>query len=143
MPVDRERFTSEDLNSLMEMHPPSFMPNGNVGTKTSQFLEEIRACRLPPQVIMKLGLKFPRNRARHIYGSVPFNYDAKQNKHLKFNLGYQSIHRQDTWFQKTNSVPSSHGDEIEVSYLILFNSNINIHVSKYMQMNFIIIYFNK
>jgi hypothetical protein len=55
------------------------MPNGNVGTPTSVFLELIQQCKLPPAVIKKLGLSFPKMRSNKRYGSVPFTYEpAKQ-----------------------------------------------------------------
>ncbi|CAG7836622.1 unnamed protein product [Allacma fusca] len=47
---------------------------GNVGTKNSYFLELIRQCRLPPSLIQKLGLQFPRARRYKKYSKVPFNY---------------------------------------------------------------------
>ncbi|KAG8177578.1 hypothetical protein JTE90_011744 [Oedothorax gibbosus] len=77
LPLDLETFSDSHIESLIEMHPPSFMPNGNVGTKTSHFLTEINACRLPPSLIAKLGLQFPRSHRKRIYGSVPFDYIYK------------------------------------------------------------------
>lgn len=74
IPAEREEFTAEDLHKLAELHPPDIMPNGNVGTPTLVFLEFIRQCRLPPAVIKKLGLSFPKTRTNKKYGSVPFNY---------------------------------------------------------------------
>ncbi|KAF8781389.1 G patch domain-containing protein 3 [Argiope bruennichi] len=62
------------------MRPPSFMPNGNVGTPTDHFLKEIRMCRLPPPVIFKLGLKFPRSQLRRIYSNVAFDYKSKKER---------------------------------------------------------------
>uniref|UniRef100_A0A8C3UIN7 G-patch domain containing 3 n=1 Tax=Catharus ustulatus TaxID=91951 RepID=A0A8C3UIN7_CATUS len=50
------------------------MPFGNVGTPLSVFLELIRACRLPPLVIKKLQLDFPRTGSSRRYGNVPFQY---------------------------------------------------------------------
>ncbi|KAH6932044.1 hypothetical protein HPB50_002596 [Hyalomma asiaticum] len=50
------------------------MPNGNVGTPTKVFLGLIQACKLPPYLIKKLGLVFPRSRSRRLYGSVPLDY---------------------------------------------------------------------
>lgn len=71
---DREQFTSNDLEKMKELHPPDIMPNGNVGTPTSVFLEFIKQCRLPPVIIKKLGLSFPKMRSNKKYGNVPFNY---------------------------------------------------------------------
>jgi len=77
IPGDRETFTSNDLSSLPELHPPALMPQGNVGTPTSHFLRLIQQCRLPASVINKLGLVFPRTRSNRKYGSVPFEYGGK------------------------------------------------------------------
>jgi len=74
IPGDRETFTSSDLSSLPELHPPAIMPQGNVGTPTSHFLCLIQQCRLPSSVISKLGLVFPRTRSNRKYGSVPLEY---------------------------------------------------------------------
>jgi len=70
-------FTSNDLSSLPELHPPSVMPQGNVGTPTAHFLRLIQQCRLPASVISKLGLVFPRTRSNRKYGSVPFEYGGR------------------------------------------------------------------
>lgn len=74
IPEDRENFTEADLVKLPELHPPDVMPNGNVGTPTMEFLKLIRECRLPPVVIKKLGLSFPKTRTNKKYGNVPFDY---------------------------------------------------------------------
>ncbi|NXV04849.1 GPTC3 protein, partial [Cettia cetti] len=63
-----------ELKRLPEFNPPSFMPFGNVGTPLSVFLELIRACRLPPRVIKKLQLDFPKTGSSRRYGNVPFEY---------------------------------------------------------------------
>ncbi|NWS31040.1 GPTC3 protein, partial [Polioptila caerulea] len=63
-----------ELRRLPEFNPPSFMPFGNVGTPLGVFLELIRACRLPPPVIQKLQLDFPRTGSSRRYGNVPFQY---------------------------------------------------------------------
>lgn len=69
-----ESVTEAELRRLPEFNPPSFMPFGNVGTPLSVFLELIRACRLPPLVIKKLQLDFPRTGSSRRYGNVPFQY---------------------------------------------------------------------
>ena len=74
IPGDREQFTESDLSSLAELNPPTNMPNGNVGTTTKTFLEMIRQCKLPPLVIRKLGLTFPKQRSNRKYGDVHFDY---------------------------------------------------------------------
>ncbi|NXO31137.1 GPTC3 protein, partial [Cisticola juncidis] len=69
-----ESVTEAELRRLPELNPPSFMPCGNVGTPLRVFLELIRACRLPPRVIQKLQLDFPRTGSSRRYGNVPFRY---------------------------------------------------------------------
>ena len=88
IPDDREAFSKTDLMKLPELHPPAAMPNGNVGTPTSVFMEAIRQCRLPPAVIKKLGLKFPNTRVKNKYGNVPFDYGVgvEELKTLEPNL---------------------------------------------------------
>ncbi|XP_038017040.1 G patch domain-containing protein 3 [Motacilla alba alba] len=68
--------TEAELKRLPEFNPPSFMPRGNVGTPLGEFLELIRACRLPPRVISKLQLCFPRTGSSRRYGNVPFQYQG-------------------------------------------------------------------
>ncbi|KFP06818.1 G patch domain-containing protein 3, partial [Calypte anna] len=63
-----------DFKGLPEFNPPSFMPYGNVGTPLKTFLELIRACRLPPWIIKKLQLDFPKTGSSRRYGNVPFEY---------------------------------------------------------------------
>ena len=74
IPTDREKFTLKDLKSLPELNPPDVMPNGNVGTPTMVFMDFIKQCRLPPSIIKKLGLSFPRVRTTKMYGNVQFDY---------------------------------------------------------------------
>ncbi|XP_036829893.1 G patch domain-containing protein 3 isoform X2 [Oncorhynchus mykiss] len=69
-----ERFTEADLKGLPELNPPSLMPAGNVGTTVKVFLQLIQSCRLPPRLIRKLGLAFPKTSCNRRYGNVPFQY---------------------------------------------------------------------
>ncbi|XP_054637730.1 G patch domain-containing protein 3 [Dunckerocampus dactyliophorus] len=69
-----EHFTLSDLNSLSELNPPALMQNGNVGTPVKVFLQLIQSCRLPPRLIRKLGLTFPKTGSNRRYGNVPFQY---------------------------------------------------------------------
>ncbi|XP_038141450.1 G patch domain-containing protein 3 [Cyprinodon tularosa] len=69
-----EQFTDADLNSLPELNPPALMQNGNVGTPIRVFLQLIQSCRLPPRLIRKLGLTFPKTGSSRRYGNVPFQY---------------------------------------------------------------------
>lgn len=50
------------------------MQNGNVGTPVKVFLQLIQSCRLPPRLIRKLGLTFPKTSSSRRYGNVPFHY---------------------------------------------------------------------
>ncbi|MEQ2248780.1 G patch domain-containing protein 3 [Ilyodon furcidens] len=50
------------------------MQNGNVGTPIKVFLQLIQSCRLPPRLIRKLGLTFPKTGSSRRYGNVPFQY---------------------------------------------------------------------
>ncbi|CAL8287545.1 unnamed protein product [Merluccius merluccius] len=69
-----DRFTQADLNGLPELNPPALMQNGNVGTSVKVFLQLIQSCRLPPRLIRKLGLTFPKTSSNRRYGNVPFQY---------------------------------------------------------------------
>ncbi|KAL2084983.1 hypothetical protein ACEWY4_020501 [Coilia grayii] len=69
-----ERFTEADLKALPELNPPSLMPAGNVGTPVTVFLQLIQSCRLPPRLIRKLGLTFPKTSSSRRYGNVPYQY---------------------------------------------------------------------
>uniref|UniRef100_A0A147AVI8 G patch domain containing 3 n=1 Tax=Fundulus heteroclitus TaxID=8078 RepID=A0A147AVI8_FUNHE len=69
-----EQFTQADLHSLPELNPPALMQSGNVGTPIKVFLQLIQSCRLPPRLIRKLGLTFPKTGSCRRYGNVPFQY---------------------------------------------------------------------
>ena len=77
---ERVEFVMDDLLKLSELRPPSFMPNGNIGTSLTTFLGLIRSCQLPPHVIKKLGLSFPSGRSKHCYGNVRFDYGNDANE---------------------------------------------------------------
>lgn len=77
IPTDRETFTEDDLKSLLELQPPPLMPQGNVGTPTGHFLHLIQQCKLPPVIIKKLGLTFPKQRSNRKYGNVPLEYGGE------------------------------------------------------------------
>ncbi|CAF3363723.1 unnamed protein product [Rotaria socialis] len=73
--VTNEDNDSTITNQLVEFKPPKYLyPQGNVGTSTLYFLNEINACRLPSTIIKKLGLVFPKCRSKRKYGSVGFDY---------------------------------------------------------------------
>lgn len=54
------------------------MPNGNVGTPLSVFMDLIRSCRFPPRMISKLNLDFPKSRSSRKYGALGYNYSKKE-----------------------------------------------------------------
>ncbi|VDM97399.1 unnamed protein product [Thelazia callipaeda] len=62
-----------DFRYFMELKPPSLMPNGNVGTPTKFFLEQIRLCKLPPSIFTKLGIKSRRRIGK--YAAVEMKYE--------------------------------------------------------------------
>lgn len=61
-----------DLKEMIELKPPSVMPNGNIGTTSQYFLEQIRQCRLAASVIAKLGIEPQKQKKK--FGEVPFEY---------------------------------------------------------------------
>ncbi|ULT90770.1 hypothetical protein L3Y34_008822 [Caenorhabditis briggsae] len=61
-----------DLKEMIELKPPAVMPNGNIGTPSQYFLEQIRMCRLPASVIAKLGIQTQKKKKK--FGEVPFEY---------------------------------------------------------------------
>lgn len=67
-----------DILSLPELNPPHVMPQGNVGTPLTTFMDLIRTCKFPSHLIKKLQLKFPNSRSDKKYGAVPFEYDSQQ-----------------------------------------------------------------
>ena len=77
IPPDRQEFKEEDLIKLPELRPPTVMPNGNVGTPTMHFMKLIQECRLPPSIIKKLELDFPKSKNKGKYGSVAFDYQTE------------------------------------------------------------------
>lgn len=74
-----QNLTESTLNGLIEMKPPPLMPQGNVGTPTSHFLNLINNCQMPTKLIGQLGLHFPKGRKNRKYGNVPFHYGKKNN----------------------------------------------------------------
>lgn len=67
------RLSRNKIEEMVELKPPLLMPRGNIGTSTKHFLVLINSCRLPSNIISKLGLNFPKTKTRK-YGNVPFNY---------------------------------------------------------------------
>ena len=93
IPDDREFFTQEDLKSLAELKPPPLMPQGNVGTPTMYFMDQIQKCKLPPSIIRKLGLVFPKQRSNRIYSSVAFDYGGT----VENNQGAEEFCMKSAW----------------------------------------------
>lgn len=73
-------FSQHDLRDLPELHPPPLMPNGNVGTPLSKFMELIRTCKLPPHVIKKLDLNFSLGKSKKKYSNVPLDYKSLEKR---------------------------------------------------------------
>ena len=73
-PLYYSQLEKEDLTSLSELNPPRLMPQGNVGTPISVFLDFIKSCRLPSHVIKKLRLNFPIGKKSKKYSAVPMTY---------------------------------------------------------------------
>ncbi|XP_014666083.1 PREDICTED: G patch domain-containing protein 3-like isoform X2 [Priapulus caudatus] len=79
---DREQLTDVNIRQLAELHPPPVMPQGNVGTPVTYFLEQIRLCRMPGHLIKQLGLQFPKSRSNRRYGNVPCDYGGETYSRL-------------------------------------------------------------
>ena len=80
--------TLTQLKALRELNPPKdVLPNGNVGTPSEVFLQLIRGCRLPPQLITKLSLEFPKSMRKRIYSNVEYKYtDNKNRNNTKYKV---------------------------------------------------------
>lgn len=76
-------FSQHDLKDLLELQPPPMMPNGNVGTPLSKFMELIRTCKLPPHVIKKLDLNFSTRKPKMKYSNVPLDYKSLEKKNSR------------------------------------------------------------
>ncbi|XP_059424567.1 G patch domain-containing protein 3 isoform X1 [Carassius carassius] len=102
-----EHFTLSDLKGLPELNPPSLMPAGNVGTPVSVFLELIQSCRLPPRLIRKLGLTFPKTGSSRRYGNVPYMYHntaiVSPSQESVFTAGGVEISRPGRLYKPTSS----------------------------------------
>ena len=66
-----------ELKALPELNPPNVMPRGNVGTPLATFMQLIRSCKLPSQLIRKLQLEFPKSRTKKRYGAVALDYGTR------------------------------------------------------------------
>ena len=65
---------------MPELNPPAdVMPFGNVGTPSRIFLELIKQCKLPPKVIGRLRLTFPKSGSKR-YGQVPYEYKTTSRR---------------------------------------------------------------
>ncbi|CAG2109051.1 unnamed protein product [Medioppia subpectinata] len=84
--------TLSEVKSLRELNPPfDIMPNGNVGTPSTVFLELIRECKLPAPVISKLELDFPKSMKRRIYSRVEFTYNDRNKRLFKPKSSDKSV----------------------------------------------------
>ena len=97
--------TLTEVKSLRELNPQKdIMPNGNVGTPSEVFLKLIRECKLPPPVISKLDLQFPKSMRQRIYSKVEYKYkDNKNKRNYKNNSINDNSMAQDLDLVKTRS----------------------------------------
>lgn len=58
------------LSEIVELKPPSGLPQGNVGTTHATILDKIQQCKLPSSVLASLAIKFNGKRKR-VYSTVP------------------------------------------------------------------------
>uniref|UniRef100_A0A914W9D6 G-patch domain-containing protein n=1 Tax=Plectus sambesii TaxID=2011161 RepID=A0A914W9D6_9BILA len=71
--------STTDAEEMIELRPPLVMPQGNVGTPSRYFFEQIRNCALPTSVIAKLGLKPLRSQRQ--FGAVPMEYASTSRRY--------------------------------------------------------------
>lgn len=79
---DLTTLDENEINGLLEFSKiPQWMPQGNVGTPTSVFIEYINRCIMPQSLIGKLGidLKNFRKHKKKIYSNVEFKYEESKN----------------------------------------------------------------
>ena len=105
---DDDCLTSSHLSGLPELRPPGVMPQGNVGTPTAHFLDAIRRCSLPPKVIAKLGLEFPRSKMRRKYAATPMDYSMLDKKRRDKDFKVRSFHIQTTSSRFSTQSSSTH-----------------------------------
>lgn len=101
-----------DISSLPELNPPHVMPQGNVGTPLTTFMDLIRTCKFPSHLIKKLQLKFPNSRSGKKYGAVPFEYESQQpfnkdNQLFLAELETKKAKRKQLNSRKHNFIPSN------------------------------------
>ena len=107
-----QQLKMDDVQSLPELNPPHVMPQGNVGTPLTTFMDLIRTCKLPSHLIKKLQLKFPNSRSGKKYGAVPFEYDSQhpfsKDTHLSLSeLQMKKAKRKQLDSRKHNWIPNS------------------------------------
>lgn len=102
------------VEDLLEMKPPAdIMPQGNVGTPLRFFQQAIRDCRLPPTIVKKLELNFPRSLRQKLYSSVAFNYgDTEKPSSSTFPIPSKDNWRELTAQYRRKQLPN--GPRIEV-----------------------------
>ncbi|KAF8567668.1 G patch domain-containing protein 3 [Paragonimus westermani] len=79
---DQRQVELKELLRLIEFKPPSWMPQGNVGTCTAHFFTLIKNCQLDCSIISKLKLNFSVAGRRRLYGAVPYAYDTNPSHEL-------------------------------------------------------------
>ncbi|XP_065317274.1 G patch domain-containing protein 3-like isoform X2 [Gordionus sp. m RMFG-2023] len=72
----------QDISNLPEMNPPFIIPFGNVGTPTEYLYKKIEECKMPTQLISRLGLKFSvKDDYIKEYGNVGMTYKDNLKSH--------------------------------------------------------------
>jgi hypothetical protein len=88
------------IEEMIELKPPTLMPQGNIGTPTKYFLAKIQSCSLPSKLIRKLGLNFPKTKTRR-YGSVPFDYRNHSSEEIGSNQKETQMSCESTTYLKS------------------------------------------
>nr|XP_026694501.1 G patch domain-containing protein 3 [Ciona intestinalis] len=94
--TDTKDLSVDDLFKLSELQPPSnVMPHGNVGTPVKVFLNLVRDCKLPPNIIKKLKLEFPSTASNKLYGNVGYKYQSSLSCEKPTNTENNETERDD------------------------------------------------
>ena len=85
-PTSAQQQALTSITNFRELHPPAFLPQGNVGTPRSVLLQQISHCALPSFLIKELGVSTRKPGLSRRYAQVPFNY-AKEQEHKRDGVG--------------------------------------------------------
>ena len=109
---------------FVELNPPPVMPNGNVGTPLSVFMDLIRTCRFPPRMISKLNLDFPKNRSSRKYGALGYNYSEKEAIDLR---GKQAVTIDTNSKRDSNEQTPSDDDEMHNEWQNVDDDHVRLY----------------